>query len=835
MRPLLRVAWYRFQATFTRRRGSYLGVMLLTALIGGLAMGAAAGARRTESSFPTYFASTNPSTIGFFSRYDDPGLGLDTGYDPSLAKTIARLPLVDRSATSIVFDGNINLDAVTGLHPHPSAGESPPTIVGSTDGEYSSMDRVTLVAGRLPGPDRLGEAVVNAQAAKEMGVHIGSVLGVPFYTDAQDQLANPGKPFLVARIEIVGEVVADDTVVENDYDALGSGLVILSPALTNLLELKCATGTETLLQIGGGDSNAKRLLAEVYRVDPVAGHFPAEITPDIVPTAQQVIAPDAVALAVFAGIAGLAVLLIVGLMIGRILQVGANETDRLRALGANPAMLVVDGFAGLLGALLVGSLLAVAVAIALSPLTPLGPVRPVYPDPGVASDWTVLGFGLIALIVVLGSLAVILSRREVTRLRTRRLAQTWTREPRWVHSTMTSGLPISALTGIRFAIEPGNNRSSAPVRSAIFGTVLAVVALVATVTFGASLDSLVSHPALYGWNWNYAMLSGFAGKEDLPGPQIAALLDKDPDVAAWSGMSLAPAELNGQRVQALTESPGSRVAPPVLSGHGLEEANQVVIGGATLAQLHESVGDTVIFDDKINKPRKLLIVGTATMPSISGGPGMGTGVLVSTSDFPTSLLNVQENSIPGPNAVLVRIRSGVSESAAYRSLEEIDAKINAVPNDTGSAGGVISALRPAEIVNFRSMGTTPAVLAAALAAGAVVALGLTLAASVRRRRRDLALLKTLGFTQRQLAASIACQATVASLAGIIVGIPLGIALGRQLWTVFAHNLNAVPDPAVPVLAVFLVGLGALVFANLVAVLPGLDAARTPTALVLGAE
>jgi ABC-type antimicrobial peptide transport system permease subunit len=133
------------------------------------------------------------------------------------------------------------------------------------------------------------------------------------------------------------------------------------------------------------------------------------------------------------------------------------------------------------------------------------------------------------------------------------------------------------------------------------------------------------------------------------------------------------------------------------------------------------------------------------------------------------------------------------------------------------------------------MGTTPAVLAAALAAGAVVALGLTLAASVRRRRRDLALLKTLGFTQRQLAASIACQATVASLAGIIVGIPLGIALGRQLWTVFAHNLNAVPDPAVPVLAVFLVGLGALVFANLVAVLPGLDAARTPTALVLGAE
>ena len=43
--------------------------------------------------------------------------------------------------------------------------------------------------------------------------------------------------------------------------------------------------------------------------------------------------------------------------------------------------------------------------------------------------------------------------------------------------------------------------------------------------------------------------------------------------------------------------------------------------------------------------------------------------------------------------------------------------------------------RPAEIANYRSMGTTPAILGVTLAAGAVVALGLTLVASVRRRRR----------------------------------------------------------------------------------------------------
>jgi hypothetical protein len=62
------------------------------------------------------------------------------------------------------------------------------------------------------------------------------------------------------------------------------------------------------------------------------------------------------------------------------------------------------------------------------------------------------------------------------------------------------------VTGVRFALEPGRGRSAAPVRSAILGAVLAVAVLTTTVTFGASLDSLVSHPSLYGWNWNYAML-----------------------------------------------------------------------------------------------------------------------------------------------------------------------------------------------------------------------------------------------------------------------------------------------------------------------------------------
>jgi ABC-type lipoprotein release transport system permease subunit len=127
------------------------------------------------------------------------------------------------------------------------------------------------------------------------------------------------------------------------------------------------------------------------------------------------------------------------------------------------------------------------------------------------------------------------------------------------------------------------------------------------------------------------------------------------------------------------------------------------------------------------------------------------------------------------------------------------------------------------------------VLAAGLALGALAALGLTLIASVRRRRRELALLKALGFTQRQLAASIAWQASVASIIGCVVGIPLGVIAGRLLWNDFARSINVVPSPTVPVLSVTLIAIGALVFANLVAAIPGRTAARTPTALVLRAE
>jgi hypothetical protein len=808
-------------------------VVLLVALVGGLALASLAGARRTDSSFAVYLASTHPSTLGVFSRYDDPELKLDTGYSATLQKQIAHLPLVERSNTRIVFDGNINLNGVKGVKAHLGPGEEPPTFIGSLNGD-ESLDRVTLLAGRATTPSSRNEALMNVQAAQELGLHIGSVIRIPLYTDAAVNSPKAFKPFLVAKVKMVGEFEASQDVIESDLSALGSSAIIFSQGLTRELAPKCSTGTETFLQINGGDANADRVLNEIYKIDPIAEHFPSQITSSFLPVAQQAISPEAIALAIFGAITALATLLIAGLIIGRILRLGADELDTMRALGASRAMMLLDGLLGVLAALVLGALLAVVLAVLLSPLAPLGSVRRVYPYRGISFDWTVLGFGVAALVVVLGLLALLLGGREV-RATVDRRSPPFKRESRLIRSLASSGLPISAVTGIRFALEPGRGRSSTPVRSAAFGAVLAVGVLVATVTFGASLDSLVSHPPLYGWNWDYALLASFGGAEDLPGPQVTTFLDHDHDIAHWSGVYVSDASLDGQRVGAIAEKPGATVQPPILSGHGLEAANEIVLGATTLRSLHTKLGGTVTFDNGQSKPVTLRVVGTMTSPALGKDAGLGSGALVATSDFPTSLLNIQDATIPGPNAILVRVRPGVPPSAARRSLELVNHEVNEVPQAQGLGGGVVTVLRPAEIVNFRSMGTIPTVLASGLAAGAVAALGLTLTASVRRRRRDLALLKSMGFTQRQLAASIAWQSSVAALIGCVVGIPLGVVVGRELWISFANGIHAVPAPTVPVLTLVAVGVGALVFANIVAAIPGRLAARTSTALVLRAE
>ncbi len=406
------------------------------------------------------------------------------------------------------------------------------------------------------------------------------------------------------------------------------------------------------------------------------------------------------------------------------------------------------------------------------------------------------------------------------------------------------------MTGLRFALEPGRGRTAVPVRSVLTGAVLAVLVVAATLTFGSSLSYLVSRPALYGWDFSYALYST-DGWGPFPPSLTTPVLRRDRLIAATTGVYFLTVQIDGQTVPGILSPTRPAIGPRILTGNGLEGPGQVVLGPATLAALHKQVGDEVTVQlGPVIRDARLRIVGTAALPALGDTlgihPSLSTGAILPTSVVTPAALNEDGPSHSGPNAILVRLRPGVSQAAGLRSLQQITATYNKIvhsPQMVAQAGttalelvaNVLPVQRPAEIVNYKSMGTMPVLLAGGVAAGTVAALGLTLMASVRRRRRDLALLKTLGFTRPQLAATIAWQSTVVAVVGLVIGIPLGIAVGRWLWVLFAHSLSAVPDPVIPADSVALAALAALILANLVAALPGRAAARTPAALLLRAE
>src|SRR5207253_2645137 len=140
-------------------------------------------------------------------------------------------------------------------------------------------------------------------------------------------------------------------------------------------------------------------------------------------------------------------LLIGSQVIGRQLRLGAGELDTLRALGAGPAMTLTDGLIGVVGAVVAGTALAGAVAVGLSPLAPLGPVRSVDPSSGIAFDWTVLGLGVLVLVVSLIAISVALAFAGAPHRVARRRQRAAPRTSRVARAAGVSGLPVPAVAG----------------------------------------------------------------------------------------------------------------------------------------------------------------------------------------------------------------------------------------------------------------------------------------------------------------------------------------------------------------------------------------------------
>ncbi len=368
--------------------------------------------------------------------------------------------------------------------------------------------------------------------------------------------------------------------------------------------------------------------------------------------------------------------------------------------------------------------------------------------------------------------------------------------------------------------------------------VLAVGVLSAALTFGTSLNHLVSSPRQQGWNWD--VLVGNPNDLNNRIAQDGKLLADDRFVRAYSAIAIIASQEQGvanvdgvpvPTVLAIDPLKGE-VYPSLLDGHPPRAGNEVVFGPQTLTKLHRRVGQSV----SIPTPqgvRTLKIVGRMIVPSVGDlfSNEIGDGGWVYGPAVRKQQAQQQSGSSRGANATpptvfnlfAVRYAKGVAPDAAYGSLRD-------------QFGPIVMRWLPSEdVLNLESVDRLPFILAGLVGLLGAAIVGNTLIASVRRRRKDLAVLKTIGLTPRQVARVIAWQATTFSFVALIVGAPLGIVAGRWAWDLVASNIGSATPPFVPVPAIILVVPAAVAVCNIMAAVPGWVAARVAPATTMRRE
>jgi len=311
------------------------------------------------------------------------------------------------------------------------------------------------------------------------------------------------------------------------------------------------------------------------------------------------------------------------------------------------------------------------------------------------------------------------------------------------------------------------------------------------------------------------------------------LVARDPRVADVSaGYTGFPVTIDKKRIDgmAVTSVKGHSLMPTPLSGRAPARPDEIMLGSATMSQLHAHLGTTVrasLADS--GAPLPFHVVGEGVFPTLSDAMGLGKGLAITPDGLKRALPSDVEEAPPVDQA-LIRFRPGIDKAKAVADLERQVA-------DAYGPGGyfVVRPERPTDLVNFGRVQSLPVLLAALLGTLAAATLAHLMVTSIRRRRRDLAVLKTLGFSSGQVRGAVAWQATTLGLVAAVIGVPVGIACGRWVWIVFAHQLGIVPRPAVSFVTFVVLALAALVVANLVAILPGRAAARVQPALVLRSE
>lgn len=787
--------WYRARAELRRRWKATLALTLLVGLVGTMVLTVVAGARRSSTAYDRFRSASRSADLLIVS---DP--------DPDRLEQVERLPQVETLGRLAIFsvrpEGS---DIAPGSDFFPGTGR---------DGAFlDTIDRVRVVEGCQPDAGRPDEIGVSEGLAGRLGLAVGAQITFESSTPEQQEAANggeqlPGFDGPRVSVRVVG-ILRSPLDLSDRLDT-----AYLTPAFYQAYQGRIAAFEGlTRVRLRGGAADVAAFSDAVRRIfeDPDLGIQPAAEEAGRVDDAVNVLM---IGLLLFAAAAGLAGTVAVAQALSRHMAQAADDDPVLASMGMTKPQRVAGASLALAPVVAGGAVLAVAGAVLASPLMPVGIARRAEPDPGMALDAPVLSLGALALVLVTAALVVTAAWLWTRTAAVAGSAPSGRSRPSAVARAMASaGLPPPATTGARMAFEAGRGSGAVPVRSGLAGTALGVAGLVAVTVFAASLTGLADTPSRSGWNWDVYVPNPESGGDVLVeryGPELSA----DPEVADLASMRNTQADLGGVvvPVHGIRALKGS-MAPSVTEGRAPQSADEAVLGNQTLERLRAGVGDTVEVPGP-NGPVRLRVVGRGPIPYLESDT-LGEGAMMTREGA--------DRLAPDEvfTALVLRWAEGVDVNAARRRLLK---------------GGPVVVHQPsAAVTNLEQVDALPRMLAAFLALLAVMAVGHTVVATVNRRRRDLAVLKAMGFRRRQVSATVAWQATLLAVVGLAVGVPLGVAGGRWVWLLVADGLGVVDRPSVPPVGLAVIAIAALLVANLVAALPAWAAARTRPAVALRTE
>jgi hypothetical protein len=840
--------WLRATSQLRRRWRSWLGLALLIGLAGGAVLGAAAGARRTSSAYDRLASSADAFTVVLGIECQDEESPSCGDEQRGAAEQVLTLPEVMDGVVVTTFLLPVLDDEGRSIQPQEestgasSAGEVCVTgsgevdVIGSADGRLGTeLNRHRFVEGRAADPSRADEVVLSVATARRADVGVGEVLTV-VPVGACDDIPTEEWPAPI-KVTVVGLQVSPGEVQPEAGRYLQS--VTVTPPLLERITRETRGGGDTplMLRLRPG-VDVMELEAAIEATDLVAQ--PIILGDELAASVRRGHRQDAVSLWLLVGLGGVASLVVLGLALARQVSAAANEVPLLRAVGLTTRDLVLAGTIEGAAAGAVAGVVAVAVASAASIVTPIGRARSAEPNPGFDIDGMVLGPGAIAVLTVVALIVAGVSRFAA--VRSTSAGGLPLRQSVVVRAITRTGLPVPASIGAHLALSRGGGPRPVPVRSGLIATAVGFAALTGSLSFGADLEHLLGTPRLVGWNWDVAFFGGLESDgseaEDprstvdaadalirralaLPGVERAGYLTVFPP------SEVPPlASIPDIRPMSFSSGPGS-ISPTLTSGRAPAGPEEVLVTSSVLAELDAQVGEDIevqaaAVDDSGEltfEPRSMTVVGTGVLPLGDGGFDRAVSFTFE------GLQRLAPDVVP--HLVVVDLRPGSTQRATLVALEE-----------TGLSGPLRAGdIDVTELVDLdvQQADNVPRLfggLMAVLGLGVLMHLVLT---GLQAGRRELATLRALGFTTRQVRSSAAWQASVATVVPFVVGAIVGAVVGRRVWLAYADRLNVAPATVSgwrPIVGFF---LAFLVLANVIGALAAWRAVRRRSSVELRSE